>query len=81
MIYPYNGVLFSYKEKFHLQKSLSVMEMKYTLVNEIRQTQKDCVLLVICGNLKELVLNIEEEFTGTEKATRVQKSEEMSDHS
>lgn len=54
-------------KKNQLQKFLNVMEMKYTIFNEISQIQKDHILLTICGNLKEVGLKVEEEFTGIEK--------------
>lgn len=59
------------------QKSFNVMEMKDTIFNEISQKQKDHVLLTICGHLREVRMNIEEEFTGIEQGTKGQKSEEI----
>lgn len=59
------------------QKSFNVIEMKDTIFNEISQKQKDHVLLTICGNLREVGIDIEKEFTGIEQGTRGQKSEEM----
>lgn len=76
MRYLYNGVLFSYEKKLS-QKSFNVMEMKDTIFNEMSQKQKDHVLLTICGNLREVRMNIEEEFTGIEQGTKGQKSEEI----
>lgn len=51
--------------------------MKDTIFNEINQNQKDHVLLTICGHLREVRMNTEEEFTGIEQGTKGQKSEEM----
>lgn len=59
------------------QKSFNVMEMKDTIFNEMSQKQKDHVLLTICGNLREVRMNIKEEFTGIEQGTKGQKSEEI----
>lgn len=54
-----------------------MIETKDTIFNEISQKQKHHVFLTICGNLREVGMNIEEEFTGIEQGTRGQKSEDM----